>query len=200
MNNINKTLQNAVFACVSLASTFILSSTFEHVAVARSTVESPYPVEQIWSTAVRFLRVDQRFPILEKDRDAGYILFDFVEEATKVHKASLELVPTVQTSGRPGTKIVLTIPDKPRHVEALLLEKLQKKAVEELGPPPPLPSRPKRDADKTPPDKQRKDDPEAPRDKRPKDSDKTEEDPNQPVRGDDGLPRLPHHNDFPRAE
>ena len=35
--------------------------------------------------------------------------------------------------------------------------------------------------------------------KRPKDSDK-EEDPNQPIRGDDGLPRLPHHNDFPRGE
>jgi len=189
MKNFNKPLQAIVFSSFFLLATSLPLCIFEDTAQARSNSESPYPVDQIWSTAVRFLRVDQRFPILEKDRDAGYILFDYVEEPTKVHKASLELVPVVQTDGRSGTKVVLTIPDKPRHVEVLLLEKLQKKALEELGAPPPPPTRPKRDADK----------PEPPKAKKPKDADK-QEDPNQPVRGDDGLPRLPHHNDFPRGE
>lgn len=199
MKSFNKHRKSAVFTTL-FTSVFIgLSIASEGVSIARSNVESPYPVEQIWSTAVRFLRVDQRFPVLEKDRDAGYILFDFVEEPTKVHKASLELVPVVQADGRSGTKVVLSIPDKPRHVEVLLLEKLMKKAVEELGAPAPAPPRPKRDTDKTNSDGKRKDDPEPSKTKRPKDSDKVE-DPNQPVRGDDGLPRLPHHNDFPRGE
>jgi hypothetical protein len=199
MKSFSKTMQMAVFTATIASSMVSTSFVFEELAFARSNAEAPYPVEQVWSTAVRFLRVDQRFPVLEKDRDAGYILFDYVEEPTKVHKASLELVPVVQADGRSGTKVVLTIPDKPRHVEALLLEKLLKKAIEELGAPAPAPPRPKRDADKPSNDGKRKDDPEPPKAKRPKDSDK-EEDPNQPVRGDDGLPRLPHHNDFPRGE
>lgn len=189
MINFNKRSYNYVF--VGLLSIAVLGSiATAHVAFARSALETPYPVDQIWSTAVRFLRVDQRFPVLEKDKDAGYILFDYVEESTKVHKASLELVAVVQSSGRQATKVVLTIPDKPRHVEALILEKLQKKAIEELGTPLPPPPRPKRDADRPPGDKP-KGEPDTSREK---------EDPNRPVRGDDGLPRLPHHKDLPRPQ
>ena len=190
MKSFNKNLQALVFTAAFTSAMLPTLFCFEGFAFGRSSAEAPYPVDQIWSTVVRFLRVDQRFPVLEKDRDAGYILFDYVEEPTKIHKASLELVSIVQTDGRSGTKVILTIPDKPRHVEVLLLEKLQKKTAEELGAPAPAPPRPKRDADKPP---------EPSKPKRPKDSEK-EEDPNQPVRGDDGLPRLPHHNDFPRGE
>ena len=176
---------------ITIAALFVaVLCSFSAPAQARSAVESPYPVEQIWSTAVRFLRVDQRFPVLEKDKDAGYILFDYVEDATKVHKASLELVSFVQKGGLPGTKVVLTIRDKPRHVEALLLEKLERKAQEELGPPP----RPRREPSKPGPEGRKQDPEAAPRD-RPKE---TEADPNQPVRGDDGLPRFPQHKELPR--
>lgn len=185
-----KRIKNASEAVVFASFFVVAMCSSSPPAQARSTVDSPYPVEQIWSTAVRFLRVDQRFPVLEKDKDAGYILFDYVEDATKVHKASLELVSFVQKGGLLGTKVILTIRDKPRHVESLLLEKLERKAQEELGPPP----RPRREAAK-PGSEGRKQDPDpAPKD-RPKE---TEADPNQPVRGDDGLPRFPQHKDLPR--
>lgn len=186
MKVLKNTLEGTVFTAVFAA---VLCS-FSAPVQARSTVESPYPVEQIWSTAVRFLRVDQRFPVLEKDKDAGYILFDYVEDATKVHKASLELVSFVQKGGLPGTKVVLTIRDKPRHVESLLLEKLERKAQEELGPPP----RPRREPGKSGPEGRKLDPEPAPKD-RPKEA---EGDPNQPVRGDDGLPRFPQHKELPR--
>ncbi|MDX2021639.1 MAG: hypothetical protein SF187_15455 [Deltaproteobacteria bacterium] len=190
MKSFNKIFQASVFVCFFATAMGALSPTVAH---ARSTLDLPYPVDQIWSSAVRFLRVDKRFPILEKDKDAGYILFDYVEEAAKVHKASLELVAVNESSGRAATRVVLNIPDKPRHVESLLLEKLGSKAKDDLGAPAPPPSRTKKEPPaeaKRPKDKDEAD--KAPSKREP------EDDPNQPVRGDDGLPRLPVRKDFPR--
>lgn len=189
MNHFIKGLQGS--GLTGFLSALIYLST-PSTAQARTSVDLPYPVEQIWSSAVRFLRVDRRFPVLEKDKDAGYILFDYIEEATKVHKASLELVAFTETSGRSATRVVLSIPDKPRHVESLLLEKLGAKAKDDLGAPAPLPSRPKKDPSDTKRQKDKDEAEKAPKKREP------EDDPDQPVRGDDGLPRLPVRKDFPR--
>lgn len=167
------------------------TATEPSIAHARASVDLPYPVEQIWSSSVRFLRVDRRFPILEKDKEAGYILFDYVEEGTKVHKASLELVAIVEATGRSATRVVVSIPDKPRHVESLLLEKLGGKAKDDLGAPAPPPSKAK-PKDPEGEGKRKEDGGKSPAKPEPDD------DPNRPVRGEDGLPRLPERRDFPR--
>ena len=183
MKHFTKRSQLSVFTALFIAVT-------PPLAHARTSVDLPYTIDQIWSSAVRFLRVDRRFPVLEKDKDAGYILFDYVEEATKVHKASLELMPITESNGRQATRVVLNIPDKPRHVESLLLEKLGSKAKDDLGAPAPPPPRPKKEPTL---DGQRRKDKDETENKR-----EPEEDPNRPVRGDDGLPRLPQRKDFPR--
>ncbi len=182
MHRFNKTIQACIFA-------FVLLLAAPPDVAARSLQEASYPSDLVWATAVRFLRVDLRFPVLEKDKEAGYILFDYVQEA-KVYKGALELVAFEEASGRAATRVAVSVPDLPRHIEAVLLEKLARKLKEELGSPAPVRSRPNKDDSKgTGEPSKRK-----PTEKQPDDAD-----PNQPVRGEDGLPRLPTR-ELPRPQ
>jgi hypothetical protein len=112
-------------------------------ALARSASVLPYPVADVWSTAVRFVRVDRNYVVREKDQPSGYILFD-VTEGGKTYKGSLELVRTTDDDGRDATRAALSIPDLPRHWESMLLEKLGDKLRDERGSPaPPPPKKPR---------------------------------------------------------
>lgn len=109
---------------------------------ARSTLTIPYEFADVWPAAVRFLRIDRGFPIREKDESSGYILFDLLE-GSKSYKGSLELVRTADNDGRESVQLVMTVPDLPRHYEALLLDKLALKVRDERGSPAaPPPRRP----------------------------------------------------------
>ena len=101
-----------------------------------------YAPARVFPTAVRFLRLDAGAKIVEKDADAGYVMFE-VTIADKVYAGSLELV-TTDSGGRPAVRVVLKIPGQPSYVEAVMLDKLEAKLKAELGdPPPPVPSRDK---------------------------------------------------------
>ena len=121
-------------------------------AQARSTAVLSYPLSDVWSTAVRFVRVDRGYTVKEKDEESGYILFDMVE-GSKTYKASLELIRATDDQGRDSTRAAFSIPDLPRHFETMLLDKLSAKVREERGSPAP-PAPPKRpDSEKpAPPD------------------------------------------------
>ena len=54
-------------------------------------------------------------------------------------KGSLELVRTTDSEGRDRTRVVVTLPDLPRHYEGVLLDKLAVKVREEYGSPAPAP-------------------------------------------------------------
>jgi len=111
-------------------------------ALARSTAVLSYPLAEVWPTAVRFVRVDRGYNVREKDEESGYILFDLVEGG-KTYKASLELFRASDDQGREATRAVFSIPDLPRHYEAVLLDKLSAKVRDERGSPaPPPPRRP----------------------------------------------------------
>jgi len=140
----------------------LLSLGWSVPAAARTVSELPYAYDLCWPTAVRFLRVDNRFLIEEKDKETGYILFRFGESEDRSGKplgsetpaSSLELVATNQKqdpdqnesasnrdeySGRDktriSTKFILDIPSQPRSTESLLLEKLRRKLLEDYGRP-----------------------------------------------------------------
>lgn len=123
-----------VLAATALA---ILATATTH---ARTQAETGHSADNVWSTALRFLRVDQGFVIKEKDREAGYVLFDYAE-GEKKHAGALEILVVRDEHDRPTTRLVLSIPALPRHFEGLLLDKLDRKLREELGPPPPPPPR-----------------------------------------------------------
>lgn len=115
----------------------LASSPFVSEAVARSEKSLAYPREQAWPTAVRFFVVDVKAKILERDADAGYVLFELVDDGKKF-KGSLELA-TVVVDGRTGVKLILNIEDRPSWVEIAMLTKLERKLRAELGAPAPKP-------------------------------------------------------------
>ena len=104
-------------------------------AEARSKRDTTYRYDQLWSTSVRFLRVDNRFPITEKAKKEGYILFEYKEEQKK-YTGALELIPTV-SGGRHRVRVSVQIANMPGYVEKVFLNRLMRKMRKEHGDPPP---------------------------------------------------------------
>lgn len=110
------------------------------VAHARSEKTLAYPRDSAWAASVRFLRVDAKLKLVEKDAEAGYVLFEYTEEK-KTFRGSLEVIEIVK-SGRKAVRFVVTIEDRPSWVEIDLLTKLERKLRAELGTPAPDPTPP----------------------------------------------------------
>jgi hypothetical protein len=102
---------------------------------------------------VRFLAVDERLKLVEKDAEAGYVLFELRDEG-KLFRGSLEVI-AIAVDGRPVVRFVLTIEDRPSWLEVAMLRRLERKLRLELGSPAPAPSPkqppPAKDAPKAPP-------------------------------------------------
>jgi hypothetical protein len=133
-------------------------------ALARSEKSLAYPRDQAWPAAVRFIRVDERLKIVEKDGDAGYVLFELREE-NKTFRGSLEVIDTLK-DGRHVVRFVIQIEDRPAWLEIEMLNRLERKLRAELGAPAPAPT-PKRDEPKDDPSKETpkdKKEPEKPKD------------------------------------
>jgi hypothetical protein len=127
------------------------------VAHARSEKTLAYPRDQAWPAAVRFIRVDERLKVIEKDADAGYVLFELHEDG-KTFRGSLEVIDVVK-DGRHVVRFVMQIEDRPAWVELEMLIRLEQKLRAELGTPAPAPT----PAPKPAPDKP-KDEPKSPKD------------------------------------
>jgi hypothetical protein len=139
------------------------------LAAARSEKTIDYQAAKVWPTAVRFLRVDEGVKIVDKDADAGYVLFELVDEG-KTFSGALELVIADDDQG-PRVRMVIRIEDRPSYLEVAMLERLERKVRADLGSAPPRkpaetkkPEKPEKPKDGTPEEK-------PPADK-PKDDDK----------------------------
>lgn len=120
------------------------------VADARSEKTLAYPRDQAWAAAVRFVRVDAKLKIVEKDADAGYVIFELKEEK-RTFRGSLEVIDAVK-DGRHVVRFVMQIEDRPAYEELELLDKLELKLRTELGSPAPAPT-PKKEEPPPPPAK-----------------------------------------------
>jgi hypothetical protein len=138
----------------TFAATALLALTLGAVASgasARKQDEYHYPFERVWNTALRLVRVDMRLPVTDRDQDAGYLLFDYVDHG-KRFPGSFELVKG-ERNQRPYVTAVVQVPGMPSYVEQMLLDKLEKKLKAELGdemqpPPPAKPDEPKKPVEK----------------------------------------------------
>jgi hypothetical protein len=119
-------------------------------AFARSEKTLAYPRTEAWSTAVRWVRVDEGLKVVEKDAEAGYVLFE-IHEDKKTFRGSLEVIETV-VDHRHVIRFVIAIEDRPSWVEIEMLNRLERKLRTELGEPAPAPT-PKQDAPKKDPDR-----------------------------------------------
>jgi hypothetical protein len=126
-----------------LAVATLLTAAAPSPTSARSDRTVGWAPDRVFPTAVRFLRVDESLTIVDKDSDAGYILFELVED-DKTFRGSLELVAVDRDP--PRARVVIHIEDRPAYMEVGMLDRLERKLRDELGPPPrrpqPAPSRP----------------------------------------------------------
>ncbi len=107
-------------------------------ADARSEKTLAYQRDQAWPAAVRFLRIEARLKIIEKDADAGFVIFEYRED-NKTFRGSLEVIDIVK-EGRKLVRFVIQIEDRPSWVEVEMLTKLERKLRSELGNPAPAPT------------------------------------------------------------
>jgi hypothetical protein len=98
-----------------------------------------YPFEQVWPTAIRYLRVDRGFTVTDRDVEAGYVLFEFPIDNDKRGNGSLEMFRTEDSSGRPSVSVSISTGAGPVHLPNALLDGLAAKVREERGQPAPPP-------------------------------------------------------------
>jgi len=103
---------------------------------AKTTRETTYRYNQIWNSAVRFIRIDRGCKILEKDKDTGYVLFEYKHENTgSPIIASFELIETSRKNKK-YLQFGMNIQAMPRYVEIMLVDKLLRKLKTDYGEPP----------------------------------------------------------------
>jgi hypothetical protein len=102
-------------------------------ANASSAYASAYTYEQTFGTVLRLIRVDLGMKIVEKDKDLGYVLFEYTspESGNRVSNGSVSLV-----TAKNGTQVSVQLPQMPRYHEQMILDALAKKLEEEHGAPP----------------------------------------------------------------
>src|SRR4051794_17943566 len=94
-------------------------------AHARKQSEYQYPFDRVWNTALRLVRVDMRLSVTDRDPEAGYLLFDYVDHG-KRFAGSIELVKG-ERDQRPLVTAVVQVQGMPSYVEQMLLDKLERK-------------------------------------------------------------------------
>ncbi|MCS6797394.1 MAG: hypothetical protein NZ898_02495 [Myxococcota bacterium] len=102
-------------------------------AEARLAQPFAYRYEQVWSATVRLLRVDLRLPISDRDSEIGFILFDWIE-GRRATPGSVELLRT-EVDGHEQIRVTVQIAAMPTYVERMLLDRLQRKLLEDYGEP-----------------------------------------------------------------
>lgn len=135
----------------------IAASAFSLTASARVEANSGYSKPQTFSCALRLLRVDRGYEIVEKDQDAAYVLFRYPVAGKKEEASgSLEIVETAQ-----GVRVYVQLPKLPEYHEAILRDALLKKLRDEYGPPAPK-APPQKPSDKAKPKPEQPEKPSAP--------------------------------------
>lgn len=134
---------------------FVAASLVSRDAGARETETFNAPYDVLWNTSLRLLRADLGLTITDRDKDAGYVLFDY-EAHDKTHVASFEFVveapqrqtphdeepgeepsekkpapPKVGMPRQPQIVVVAQVKGMPSYVETLLLKKLRRKLARE---------------------------------------------------------------------
>ncbi|MBN2529823.1 MAG: hypothetical protein JXR76_25760 [Deltaproteobacteria bacterium] len=102
-----------------------------HGLAASMSKELTYSETVVWRCAVRFIRVDNGFQILEKDKETGYLLFEYRDAGISAN-GSLEVLKVVKNN-REYVRVQMNIHGQPKYIESLLFKKLERKLKSEYG-------------------------------------------------------------------
>jgi hypothetical protein len=102
------------------------------VASATSAYESGYGFERTWNAAVRFIRVDRGYKLIEKDESTGYLLFEYTsgQSASKASLGSFEIV-----RANDDVRVMVALKEMPSHHEQALISAFSAKLRAEYGEP-----------------------------------------------------------------
>lgn len=104
-------------------------------ALARRTIDMGYRYEQIWTAAVRLVRVDYGFTVTERDQDLGFVMFEYVE-GNQTFNGSIEVLRTADALGRDRVRVVVVVQGQPEYVERMIMDRLERKLRGDYGAPP----------------------------------------------------------------
>ena len=119
------------------ATVFTIALFLPATGQAKKTEDFRHSYDQVWGAAVRLIRVDQGYPIKDRDETVGYFLFDYRDDG-RLYPGSVELV-RIQDQGGGPIRVVVQIPAMPSYIERMLLDKLKRKLLDEYGEPAPPP-------------------------------------------------------------
>ncbi len=111
-------------------------------AWASHAEESAHSASRVYYTALRYLRVDQHFLVVEKDEKSGYLLFEYPGDAKeKSSRGSIEVIETDST-----TRLIVRLERYPRYYEESIAAGVLNKLKEQYGDPPERPSKQKKES------------------------------------------------------
>lgn len=111
----------------ALVCTLLMTSATQ-ASIAR---ELTYSENTVWRCAVRFIRVDKGFRVIEKDKETGYLLFEYTDGA-RTTNGSIEVLRVVKNK-REYVRVQMNLHGQPKYVESLLFKKLERKLKSEYG-------------------------------------------------------------------
>ncbi len=118
-------------------STLLTSPTVQ----ARMEERLSYSKTQSFRCALRFLRVDHGYEVVEKDAESGYLLFQYPLRNSEVTQGSIEVVERANS-----VSLVVQLPQMPSYHERVLIEGLLKKLRQDYGAPPATEKPPSKEA------------------------------------------------------
>ena len=124
-------------------------ATIVAVADARVDGASGYSKAQTYSGALRYLRVDLGYEVVEKDPDAAYLIFKYAAPGGGKSSAVTGTLEVIEASGG-GVRLFVNLPRMPEYYERVFRDGLMKKLKDEYGAPPPVAKKP---AEKAPAEK-----------------------------------------------
>src|SRR6187549_3537059 len=107
---------------------------FTQSATARVGGDSAYSKAQTYSGALRYLRVDLGYEVVEKDPDSAYLVFRYAPPG-QPKSESFGTVEVVEADEH--VRVFVRIPRMPEYHERVLRDGLLKKLREEYGVPAP---------------------------------------------------------------
>lgn len=122
------------------------------VADARVDGGSSYSKAQTYSGALRYVRVDLGYEVVEKDPDAAYLIFKYATPGAAKGSFVTGTLEVIESNG--GVRLFVNLPRMPEYYERMFRDGLLKKLRDEYGAAPPVAKKPteKAPAEKKPAD------------------------------------------------
>ncbi len=117
------------------------------VADARVDAGSSYTKAQTYSGALRYVRVDLGYEVVEKDPDAAYLIFKYTAPGGSKNSAVTGTLEVIEATG--GVRLFVNLPRMPEYYERVFRDGLMKKLRDEYG----TPATAKKPAEKPPTEK-----------------------------------------------